>query len=66
MTPDELRAAMQRLGMNAAQLAAYLRLGKGGRSTVHKWLRGERPISGPVEAAVEEKLKSADCTCTGR
>jgi DNA-binding transcriptional regulator YiaG len=60
MTPDEIRAARQRLGMSQEALARAMRLGKGGNRIVRGWERGERKPSGPVIVALEFMLASLD------
>ena len=53
MTPTELRAARHHLGYSTAALARRLRLGMNGGRTVRRWEAGDRPISGPVQVAIE-------------
>lgn len=59
MTADEFRAARLRLGITQAQLATALKLGKDGKRAVQRWEAGERPISGPVQVAVEFMLMTS-------
>ena len=56
MTPAEIRAARQRLGLSTNGMAEALRLGKGGGRTVRRWEAGDTPISGPVAVAIEMML----------
>jgi transcriptional regulator with XRE-family HTH domain len=59
VTPAELRAARQKLGLTQAQLGEALRLRgtRDGRArVVRQWEAGERQISGPVEIAIEHLL----------
>lgn len=56
MTPEQLKAARQRLGLSQNQLAKDLRLGKDGGRTVRRWELAEREIPGPVEVLIEEWL----------
>lgn len=61
MTPDELRAARIRLGMTPAQLGKALRLkSKDPARTVRTWEAGTRPITGPVEVAIELMLSNLE------
>ena len=57
MTPADLKAARERLGMSQAQLAAALRMGKHGGRTVRRWELGEVEVPGPVAVAVELMLE---------
>ena len=50
MTPSELKAARRELGLNQSDLAKRLRTS---RSGYVKWERGERPITGLLETAIE-------------
>ena len=54
MTPQELKAARMKLGLNRTEMAKQLRIS---RSGYVKLERGERPISGLAEVAVELLLK---------
>ena len=61
MTPFEIKAARNTLGLSANGLAEALRLGKGGGRTVRRWEAGDTPISGPASVAIEMMLaKSAN------
>ena len=55
MTPADLRAARQSLGLTLSGMARALRLGKCGRDTVRAWESdaNARGIPGPVQVAVE-------------
>lgn len=57
MTPAEIRAARQRLGLSANGFARALKLGKDGGRTVRRWEAGDSPVSGPVGVAVELLLR---------
>ena len=53
MTPDELKAALVELfGQRGWQVRAARALAAD-VSSVRRWVGGERPIPGPVKAAVE-------------
>jgi DNA-binding XRE family transcriptional regulator len=54
MTPQDLKAARKQLGLNRTEMATQLRIS---RSGYVKLERGERPISGLAEVAVELLLK---------
>ena len=54
MTPVELKAARRELGLTRVEMAKQLR---SSRSGYVKWERGERPIPGLAECAVELLLK---------
>jgi len=54
MTADELKTAQRELGLNRVQLAKRL---KTPLPTVRDWCRGQRPIPGICEVAVEGLLK---------
>jgi transcriptional regulator with XRE-family HTH domain len=56
MTSDQFRKARARLGLTQRQLAERLRMGKWGFQSVAKWEKGEVPIPGPVQVAVEYML----------
>lgn len=56
MTPVEVKAARQRLGLTQEQMAEALRLGKDGRRIVRGWEKGERKPSGPTTLAIEYLL----------
>jgi DNA-binding transcriptional regulator YiaG len=55
MTPAQVRAHRQALGMTQAELAAALRLAKDGKRTVRHWETegGKFQISGPASVALE-------------
>jgi DNA-binding transcriptional regulator YiaG len=58
MTPAELKAARKALGLTQQGLADALRLtGPYAKDTVRSWESGRRPISGPVQVAVEAMIK---------
>jgi hypothetical protein len=57
MTPNQFRAALRTLGLTYHTAAEELRMGKWGYQTVGKWARGEQPIPGPVQVAVELMLE---------
>jgi DNA-binding transcriptional regulator YiaG len=59
LTPDEIKAARQRLGLSANGLAEALRLGKGGGRTVRRWEAGDVAITGPASVAIELMLERA-------
>jgi len=50
MTTTELKAARKELGLDQTALAKRLRTS---RSAYVKWERGERPITGLLETAIE-------------
>ena len=54
MTPSEVRAARQALGMTQAELASALRLASDGKRTVRHWETegGKYQISGPASVAL--------------
>ena len=58
MTPADVKAARQSLGMTQTDLAAILRLGGDGRRTVRGWESdgGKYHISGPATVALEALL----------
>lgn len=56
MTPAELKAARERLGLTQNGLAEALRLGKNGGRHIRKLESGQHPISGPISVAVEFML----------
>lgn len=60
MTPDELRAALKRLGLTYHTAAEALHMGRWGYQTVGEWVRGEKPIPGPVKAWAELMLERAE------
>lgn len=59
MTPSDLRTARKTLGLTQHGLAGALRMGKWGFQSVAKWEKGEIPIPGPVQVAVELMLDKA-------
>jgi len=54
MKPADLKAARKELGLNQTDLAKRLRTS---RSSYVKWERGERPITGLLETAIELLLR---------
>jgi hypothetical protein len=50
MTPAELRAALDALGLSERQAARRLRIGE---QSLHEWLSGSRVIPGPVAQLVQ-------------
>lgn len=54
MTCDELKTAQRTMGLNRVELAKAL---KTPLPTVRDWCRGERPIPGVCQVAVEGLLK---------
>lgn len=56
MTPDDVRAARQSLGMTQDELAAALRMGADGKRAVRRWEAGDRAISGPATVAIAALL----------
>jgi len=53
MTSKQLRRALESLGMDQRQAAAYLRVTEG---AVSRWVNDERPIPGPICKLVEMAL----------
>lgn len=51
MTPDELRRIRTKAGLSLDGLAKVLRIAD--LSTVHRWEKGDRAISGPVSILLE-------------
>lgn len=51
-----MREARQTLGLSAAALGNELRLGKNGGRSVQRMEAGSRPVSGPVQVAIESLL----------
>ena len=51
MTPERFRAIRIKAGLSLDGLAKVLRIAD--RSTVHKWEKGDRAISGPVSILME-------------
>jgi transcriptional regulator with XRE-family HTH domain len=58
MTAADLRAARKRLGLTQHGLAGALRMGKWGFQSVAKWEKGEVPIPGPAQVAVELMIRT--------
>jgi DNA (cytosine-5)-methyltransferase 1 len=58
VTPPEIKAARQRLGLSQGGLAERLRLGPNGERTVRRWESGETPITGPASLALEFLMAS--------
>ncbi len=56
MTPEELKAARQSLGLSADGFAKWLKATDG--SQVRKWERGATTIPGPVRVLVKAALES--------
>lgn len=57
MTPAELRAARESLGLSQAAFAAAVQVESG--RTVRRWEAGERDIPGPVRVLTRLLLRSA-------
>lgn len=57
MSPADFRTALQALGLTYHTAAETLRMGKWGYQTVGKWARGEAPIPGPAQVAIELMLR---------
>ena len=55
MTPAELKAAREALGLSLSGLAKALRMGKTGRDTIRAWESGDndRGVPGPAQVAIE-------------
>lgn len=51
MTPDEFKAARERLAVSAEVLARAIRVS--GSRTIYKWERGEVPIPGPIQVILD-------------
>ena len=51
MTPDKLRRIRTKAGLSLDGLANVLRIAD--RSTVHRWEKGQREISGPASIILE-------------
>jgi len=65
MTPEQIKAAREELGLNKAQFSEMLRLGKWGRKTVSRWESGEIGASKTTALAIElflEKKRNATLT----
>lgn len=56
MTPQEFRAARDKLGMTGMQLAQALGMGTYGFQTISKWENGSSDISGPYLVALDALL----------
>jgi DNA-binding transcriptional regulator YiaG len=56
MTPAEIKAARQALGMTQRQLGEALRLSPDEGRTVRNWESGRTKISGPASLALEALL----------
>jgi DNA (cytosine-5)-methyltransferase 1 len=57
LTPAEIKASRQRLGLTQSGLAEVLRLGPNGERTVRRWEQGDVPVTGPASLAIELLLK---------
>jgi DNA-binding transcriptional regulator YiaG len=58
MSPDDVRAARQRLELTQLQLADALRLARPyGKDVVRSWETGRRPITGPAQVAIAFMLR---------
>ena len=53
MTPNQFRAALDRLNISQEGFARLLRLGEGGDRTVSRWMLGHRPLPGYAVAVAE-------------
>ncbi len=53
MTPAEIRASRQSLGLSQTGLAEALRLGPNGERTIRRWEAGDIPVTGPASVAIE-------------
>jgi DNA-binding transcriptional regulator YiaG len=62
VSPAEVRAARQHLGLSTNGLAEALALGKGGGRTVRRWESGETPITGPASVAIRLMLTVGSST----
>lgn len=60
MTADNLRTARKRLGLTQHALAETLRMGKWGFQSIAKWEKGETPVPGPAQVAIELMLEKLD------
>ena len=58
MTPAELKAAREALGLSQSGLAKALRMGKTGRDTIRAWESDDnvRGVPGPAQVAIEHLL----------
>ena len=57
MEHEAFRAALQILGLNGQQAAAFLRVSE---ATVSRYARGLQPISGPVAKLLEDALTAQE------
>ena len=51
MTPPEVRRIRTEAGLSLDKLAKVLRIGD--MSTIHRWEKGARPVSGPASIVLE-------------
>ena len=51
MTPDEFKAAREKLGLSQNRLAQLFRVADG--RTVRRWEAGDRDIPGPAQVLIE-------------
>ena len=58
MTGPELKAAREALDYSIEEMAEALRLGPNGSTSLREMERGKRPISGPIQVAVELMIDS--------
>lgn len=66
MTPADLRTARKTLGLTQHGLAEALRMGKWGFQSVAKWEKGEIPVPGPVQVAVELMVERTEWVAIAR
>lgn len=58
MTPNELKAARQQLGFKSqSAFARALGLQGNGDRTIRRWEKGQIPIPGPVQLAIQLMLE---------
>lgn len=57
MTPEEVKAARQKLGMTQTGMAVALELSGADSATVRSWENGRRTPSGPVRVAIKLMLR---------
>lgn len=57
MTGDQLRDARMSLGLSLHGMADRLRMGSRGADHLREMETGRRPVTGPIETAVELMLK---------
>lgn len=57
MTSNQFRLALQKLDLTYHTAAIELRMGKWGWQSVGMWARGERPIPGAAQVAIELMLE---------